>query len=306
MLLSDMLCFLLTLMLENANGRSSSSHLTVMNHVIIDGDLGVVHPSLPRPEQFIAAANSLENKEDRNILPGRTFICPDNCRCENDDTSAVCGDVTDLSQLLDQFSNSGLTSLTVSSCNEGTSWIDSNRNDTKVGLRTHPSLIHLSITACQLMEAGDVGLLLDRLGVPAQLKSLKISRSGLAQIDLGLLAQRVGSLESLILTDNNLAEILIRKDDGGAVENPQTHLRDLNLAGNDLTAFNLEQVVGQFPALERLNLSSNRLEEMSAALSGARQGRALRTLDLSRNSRLELVCNRVLHAVPNLGKKTYL
>jgi hypothetical protein len=305
MLLSEMLCFLLTLMLEKAKGRSSSSHLTVMNHVIIDGELGV-HPSLPRPEQFIAAANSLENREDRNLLAGRTFICPDNCRCENDDTSAVCGDVTDLSQLLDQFSNFGLTSLTVSSCNEGTSWIDSNRNDTKGGLRTHPSLIHLSVTACQLMDAADVGLLLDRLGVPAQLKSLEISRSGLVQIDLGLLAQRVGSLESLILTDNNLAEILIRKDEEGAVENPQTHLRELNLAGNDLTAFNLEQVVGQFPALERLNLSSNRLEEMSAALSGAQQGRALRTLDLSRNARLELVCNRVLHAVPNLGEKTYL
>jgi hypothetical protein len=112
------------------------------------------------------------------------------------------------------------------------------------------------------MEALDVSLLLDPLGVPAK----------------GLLAFRVGSLESLVLTDINLAEILIRKDEKGEVENLQMLLRELNLAGNDLTAFNLEQVVGHFPALERLNLGSNRLEEMS------------------RNVQMELVCNRVLHA----------
>ncbi len=136
-----MLCFLLTLVLENANGRSSSSHLIVMNHVIIDGDLGV-HPSLPRPEQFIAEANSLENKDDRNLLTGRTFICPDNCRryfyfCRQSGRYRPLSAVGSVLQLRSHLSHC----LQLWYRNEGTSWIDSNRNDTKRGgfeVRTEP------------------------------------------------------------------------------------------------------------------------------------------------------------------------
>lgn len=271
----------------------------------------------PRPEMLASASSlsSLVTIDDDNGL------CPDDCICDRNNNAAAggaivsadCQNVADLEDLLSQFGVS-LAALAVNSC-QGDSWLDSssNSNDTTaaivargraLSLPPRSSLVNFSLNSCALPEA-DVSRLLDRLMAP-QLKSLKISKSGLARLDLALVGRRLGGLEKLDLSDNSLEEVNLveQAEEKQQQQLKHTRLRHLNLAGNMLATFNLGQLVALFPGLERLNLSGNSLRELTAdgSSSTAAQGLALRILDLSRNAQLDLLCNRVLFALPNLER----
>ena len=306
-----------------AGAVGGRSHLPVMNHVVDGGGGGdhVVHyPLLPHPQHQLMTEPSLSSFLTDSDAP----VCPDDCRCEEQSSvdsatletatraTAECWNVVSLPDLLAQFSQtkSQIAALSITYC-EGRTWLDAASVDnTTVRIeqsRPLPPLradiVDLTLSGCPLDAAAENNNWLGRLSLMPQLvglRHLRITDSGLAMVQLDAVDRRLANLESLDLSDNRLTEVVV----GGSSsfdhqQLPQ--LRDLNLAGNSLAAIELGALVRQFPGLQRLNLSANSLQEVSSSSSGRTAVSQLQQLDLSRNPRLELVCNAVLFMLPNLG-----
>jgi hypothetical protein len=139
---------------------SCRSHLAVMNHVLVDvsddggGNGGAaageaLHPMLPRPQQLFSAT-SPSPLDDGSRPMAALSSCPEECRCEHNSdgggvVSAACENVGSLEDLLDQFGGSSLTTLSLSSCGDGSSNTTSNTRTVGPN-RLLPSLVHLALT----------------------------------------------------------------------------------------------------------------------------------------------------------------
>ena len=301
-------------------------NLPVMNHLVSDDDYYYVPgggeedqrpPLLPHPQRQVMTESTLLS--DSHYQRHQQQRCPEECRCDEQIVGAAtvhvaeCWNVASLPALLLELGGHrpAITTLSITYC-DGQQWLDVSNGTTFKNRRGSvaqmaPSLVDLTLAGCPLDD--DVGgswlgslMLLPQLAV---LSYLRLADSSLAVVKLDAL--KLASLERLDLADNRLTEVIVVDRDAAPEKRPK--LRQVNFAGNKLTTLDLGALVRQFPDLEQLNVSANSLESISGSSSSGTAAigvSQLRQLDLSRNPKLELVCNAALSMVPNLGNKSGL
>lgn len=228
--------------------------------------------------------------------------CPASCACTFRD-GAQCSGVG-VAQLAALGLPANLTHLVLHSLRPGEL-----RRDSFRGMTVLQRLI--------LVDSPVAGVAPGALDDLRRLKTLRLSRDGLAQLPRALLA-RLEQLEQLFLDRNALRSL---EPDAFA---PLARLQELSLSHNRLSALPAALFAGlgrlraldlsanalaHLPAglfgalgrLERLALHDNRLVALDAGLLGAL--RSLRALHLHRN-RLQALAPRAFDALANLGNLT--